>query len=127
MRLLTRNNFFDDAFESLFAPISTSNSTMKTDIIESEKDFTLEIDMAGAKKEEISINFEQGYLTISGKTTQQEDVNYIRRERNTSCSRTYYVGDIDKNSIKAKYENGVLSVVILKEEKLPESTNILID
>ena len=64
MRLLTRNNFFDDAFESLFAPISTSNTTMKTDIIESDKDYTLEIDMAGYKKEDISINFEKGYLTI---------------------------------------------------------------
>ena len=41
--------------------------------------------------------------------------NYIHRERSFSCSRSYYVGDIRKEDIKAKYENGILNVVIPKE------------
>ena len=54
--------------------------------------------------------------------------NYIRRERSCSLSRSYYVGDVDKDAVKAKYENGVLTVEIPKEKPaLPESHNIAID
>ena len=42
---------------------------------------------------------------------------YIRRERSFYASRSYYVGDkVRENDIKAKYENGVLSLVVPKEK-----------
>ena len=54
--------------------------------------------------------------------------DYIRRERSCSVSRSYYVGDIDKEAVKAKYENGVLTIDIPKEKPaLHESHNIVID
>ena len=127
---LRRSNFFDDAFDSLFAPtFSGTSSVMKTDIKEREKEYELSIEMPGFKKENVTINFEKGYLTVSGKNEEKDaDTKYIRRERNVSCSRSYYVGDIDKSAIKAKFENGILSIVIPKEqEKIPESSFIEIE
>ena len=44
--------------------------------------------------------------------------NYIRKERSyEKASRSFYVGDINKDEIKAKFENGVLEITIPKEQK----------
>ena len=52
----------------------------------------------------------------------------MHRERSFSCSRSYYVGDVQKEDIKAKYENGVLNVTVPKlEEKKPAKGLIEID
>ena len=70
-------------------------------------------------KKDINIDLSDGYLTISaGKSDKSEDKhNYIRRERSFSCSRSYYVGDVKKEDVKAKYENGILTVIVPKEER----------
>ena len=131
---LRRNNSYDlfDAFNSLFTPsvFSEKSDVMKTDVKETEKGFLLEVELAGFDKNDIELSFEKGYLTISAETklTEGEDEKYLRRERVTKLSRTYYAGDIDKDQIKAKYENGVLSVDLPKKEKaLPESNKIAIE
>ena len=127
---LKTNNFFDDAFDSLFTPrFSGASSVMKTDIKEREKEYELSIELAGFKKENVTINFEKGYLTVSGKNEEKEEGSkFLRRERTVSCSRSYYVGDIDKSTVKAKFENGVLFITIPKEqEKVHESSFIEIE
>lgn len=131
---LRRNNNYDlfDAFNSLFTPsvFNERSDVMKTDFKETEKGFLLEVELAGFDKNDIELSFEKGYLTISAekKLTEDEGEKYLRRERVTKLSRTYYAGDIDKDQIKAKYENGVLSVDLPKKEKaLPESNRIAIE
>lgn len=126
---LRKTGFFDDAFDSLFAPSYDSGTIMKTDIKETEKEFEISIDLPGFKKENVTLNFDNGYINVSAKKEQEEtEGKYIRRERTLSCSRSYYIGDIDKSSIKAKYENGVLTVTLPKEEeRKPVSTTIAID
>ncbi len=126
---LRKNGFFEDAFDSLFTPSHIDGTIMKTDIKETEKDFEISIDLPGFKKENVSLNFNDGYITVSAKKEQDEtEGKYIRRERTVSCSRSYYIGDIDKSSIKAKYENGVLTITLPKEEeRKPVSTTIAID
>ena len=59
------------------------------------------------------------------KTETDEDKkhNYIRRERSSSLSRSYYVGDVSNESVKAKYDNGILSIEIPKEEPKKELTH----
>ena len=70
-------------------------------------------------KKDIHIDLQDGYLNITANKNEREESgkkeNYIRRERSFSCSRSYYVGDIRKEDIKAKYENGILRVSIPKE------------
>ena len=128
---LTRrsNDLFDEAFENFFRPfyMDSESSFMKTDIKETEKDYVLEVEMPGFDKKDISLKFESGYITISAKKDGSDDSKYIRRERAVSCSRSYYMGDVDEKLITAKYADGVLTVTVPKEKPEESRHNILID
>ena len=121
--------FFDRFF--LRANNCSTSHMMKTDIKENKSDYQLFIELPEVKKEDTRITLENGYLTISA--SKKESVegnkhNYLRRERNCSLSRSYYVGDVKEEEVKAKYENGVLTVEIPKEQpKVPTSHQISID
>ena len=131
-------NMFDDFFgdhNPLFG--KKGRNLMKTDIRETDdaKGYRLAVELPGFKKEEISLDFKDGYLTISaekGLDKDEEDKkgHLLRQERYTgSCSRSFYVGDIKPEDIKAKYEFGVLSVLVPKEDlqKSPVSKAIPIE
>lgn len=116
-----RNNedFFEDTFNSLFRPfyVDQEASVMKTDIRETDSEYVMDVDMAGFDKQNIALKYENGYLTVSAKKSDSDkDVKYVRRERAFSCSRSYYLGDVNEKLIKAKYENGVLQIVVPKEK-----------
>ncbi len=103
-----------------------NHDMMKTDIKEKDDQFELDINLPGYKKENISAELKDGYLTISAhtekKTESEDSGKYIRKERyEGSCSRSFYVGkDVTKEDIKAKYENGILSLVVPKVDKKPK-------
>ncbi len=129
---LTRrnNDIFEDTFNSLFRPfyVDEEATMMKTDIRETEKEYLMDVEMAGFDKKDISLKYESGYLTVSAKKSEKEEnANYIRRERAYSCSRSYYLGDVDEQQIKAKYENGVLGVSVPKEKAEQTSHCITVD
>ena len=126
-------SLFDNMFpfdEKLFTekkdPLYGKNGSrlMKTDVRETEKTYELDIDLPGFKKDEIQIELKDGYLTVSaekGLDKEEEDKKgkYIRKERYAGAlSRTFYLGEeIREEEIKAKFENGILSVSIPKEEE----------
>ncbi len=124
-------NLFDDFFDTVSRPIKAIRQTpvpqvMRTDVKENDKGFTLDIDLPGYKKENISAELKDGYLTVSAKADEEheekaEDGTYIRRERTFgSCSRSFYVGEaIEENDIKAKFEDGILKVFVPKKEIEP--------
>lgn len=126
-------NLFEDFFDDFFKPTFYGNhvSTMKTDIKETKKGYELSVDMPGFDKKDISLNLDNGYLTIEAKREEREedDNNYLRRERNYTCKRSYYVGDaVTEEDVKAKYENGTLVIdVPKKKEKEIIKKNIVID
>ncbi len=125
-------NLFDDFFDSVSRPIKAIRQApvpqvMRTDVKESDKGFTLDIDLPGYKKENISAELKDGYITVSAKTSdeheeKEEDGTYIRRERTFgSCSRSFYVGDeIEESEIKAKFEDGILKLFVPKKEVEPQ-------
>ena len=134
--LVRRNNpvsLFDETFDDFFKPMffNLDSSVMKTDVKENDEGYTLEIEMPGYNKEDIAINLEDGYVSVSARKAEKEEDKankYIRKERSVSCSRTYYVGDVDEKDVKAKFENGVLALAFPKEkEKLPEKRTIAIE
>ena len=135
--LMKRNSnstfdLLDDAINSFFKPmfIEEKQSFMKTDIRETENSYLMDVEVAGFDKKEISLSFEKGYLIIMANKEETSDKNdkYIRRERSCRLSRSYYVGEVNKDAIKAKYENGILQVEIPKKQKEePTAHNILID
>ena len=118
---------FDDSFfTSKKNPLYGKNASrvMKTDIKENEGSYELDIDLPGFKKDEITVELKDGYLTVSaakGLDKDEEDKKgkYIRKERYAGAlSRTFYLGEeIREEEIKAKFENGILSVSIPKEEE----------
>lgn len=123
------DDFMDDAFERNFFggrnPLygKHSKNLMKTDVKETETGYELDIDLPGFKKDEISAHLEDGYLTVSvakgvDKDEKDNEGRYIRRERYSgSMTRSFYVGNaVTEEDIKAKYEDGILSLSIPKKD-----------
>ena len=107
---------------------------MKTDIKECGDNYVLETEVPGYKKEEISIDFEDGYITIAAKKEREEKscnkekdcIKYLRRERYFgNCQRKFYVGEINENDIKASFMDGILTLSFPKESKKKETKRII--
>ena len=99
-----------------------AKNMMKTDIREHDEGYEVDIDLPGFKKDEISIELENGYLTVSaakGLDKDEEDKKgkYIRKERYAGAmQRSFYVGEnLTDEDIKAKYENGILRLSVPKK------------
>lgn len=123
MKMLPSRMFLDDFFNDVDKP-KNFDKMMKCDIYEQDGKYVIEMDMPGVKKEDISMEIEKGYLTISyesKKDSQETDgKKYIRRERYsyTNCSRQFYVGEVDEEAINASFKDGILIITVpLKEEK----------
>ena len=108
---------------------------MKTDVHETETDFEMDMDLPGFKKDQIKINLENGYLTIAASKEHDNEKKrlgkVIRQERYAGAmQRSFYVGDgIDENDVKARFEDGVLSLTFPKEKEpeIPEKKTIMIE
>ena len=124
-------NLFDDfggfPFSSL-THYNNANTMMKTDVKETNNGYELTIDMPGIKKDDITAELKDGYITVSVKSNYSNDDKddegrYIRRERHYgSCSRSFYVGDtVTQDEIKASFSNGILKLTIPKKEDHKQS------
>lgn len=112
------DNFFDD-----FDASKKLDKMMKCDIYEKDGNYNIEMDLPGFKKDNINLDYKDGYLKISAmnETEENDDKKYIRRERSISrCERDFYVGDIDESLIKASFKDGILTITVPKEEKAKE-------
>jgi HSP20 family protein len=130
-------SLIDEAFDNFFQPAifdKFSCAGMKTDIQEFEDRFELAVEVPGFNKEDITLDIKNGYLNIAANKQEKEESEdkkesrYLRRERSYSCNRSYYVGEVEKETVKAKYDNGILTVVVPKQkEKLEKNSRILIE
>ena len=109
---------------------------MKTDVRETDTGYEVDMDLPGFKKDEIKLELNQGTLTVSTQKSlekKDEDQNgkLLRQERYAgSMSRSFYVGDhITEEDVKARYEDGVLHLVVPKKDakKVEENKTILIE
>ena len=95
---------------------------MKTDVKETDEGYELAVDLPGFKKEEIHIELQNGYLTISTEKNlenkEEKEGKLLRQERYTgTMQRSFYVGqNLTEEDITAKYEDGVLKVDLPKKE-----------
>lgn len=113
-----------------------AKNMMKTDVKETESGYQVAVEMPGYDKSEISVELDKGYLTITAakgldKDEKDENGKYIRRERYAgSMQRSFYVGEsVKQEDIKAKYENGVLTLGVPKEDtqKIQQNRYIAIE
>ncbi len=129
---LTKFDVLDDVFNDSFFTKRESN-IMKTDIIEKENNYVLRIDLPGYKKEDIKLELNDDYLTVSASATSESDdsnekENYIHKERfYGKCSRSFYVGNISEEDISASFKDGILSVTFPKENVKNEETKKYIE
>ena len=119
---------FDRDFWGKKNPLYGKNAKnmMKTDIREHDDGYEVDVDLPGFKKDEISLELENGYLTVSAakgldKDEKDKEGKYIRRERYAgACQRSFYVGDdLTEEDIRAKFRHGVLKVTVPKKEVKP--------
>ena len=135
------DEFFDEPWEkSLFGARNPlygkhAKNLMKTDVKETGDHYEVDIDLPGFQKDEIHVDVKDGYLTVSaqkGLDKDEEDKKgrVLRQERYAgACSRSFYVGDVKAEDVKAKYESGVLTVLIPKKEpkKIVSGTSVIVE
>ena len=89
MNLMSKNDFFDDAFGLLDSSFfKNSNNIMKTDISVKDGNYIIEIDVPGLRKEDITIDYDNGYVTISAS----------KEEKKKKMENIFVVKDITENT-----------------------------
>ena len=122
----------DPLFDELFFGNKNKHEVMKTDIKDEGDHYLMKIDLPEVKKENIKLSLEDGYLIVSAKfdynNEDKEKNNYIRHERHYgNCSRSYYLGeDVTEEDIKAKLQDGVLTLNVKKVDPKAKETKKLI-
>ena len=118
------NNLFDYLFSDPVFNVNTTTNRMSTDIKEKENGYELSMEVPGFDKEDLKLDLEDGYLTISAEhnTTNEEKDNeghIIRQERYYgNTKRSFYVGnEVTEQDIQAKYDKGVLNIFVPKKEQ----------
>jgi len=114
-----RNYYLNDYFDLFDKNHYKEKEYMKTDIFEKEKNYIIETELPGIKKENIKVSYENGYLTITAtkNVLTQNSNTYIRRERfYGEIKRSFYIGIKKENDIKATYQNGILQISFPKED-----------
>ena len=128
MNLIPKSFLFDDDFDNFFLPAVKRNNEMKCDIYEKDNKYHIEMDVPGYDKKDINIEVKDGYLTVSASKEQEEKdekKNYIRRERvYGSFSRSFALGDVDIENIDAKFDKGLLTIIIPKQEVVENKKKI---
>ena len=132
MPAIFNDSLFDDFFTDYTPDAKKRNmaavqGVMKTDIKENDKEYELTIELPGYKKENVNAELKDGYLIINATNEkndeEKDEKGYIRKERYYgSCQRSFFVGkNLKEEDIKAKYDNGVLTLTVPKEvDRLPE-------
>ena len=112
--MLPSRMFFDD----LLSDMSVENK-MKCDIYEKDNRIYIELDVPGYTKEDIKIECNKGNIVIKAEKEKKEEENkkYLHRERKIygKIERSFYLDDIDEDSINAEFRDGILRIEISKK------------
>jgi HSP20 family protein len=133
MSLIRRNSYLptssvlDDFFtRDLFnwSDWSSEGGSMpKVNIVENNENFRVEMAAPGMKKEDFQVELDNNMLTISSEVTHESESNneqrFNRKEFSyQSFKRSFYLPNtVEADKIEAKYNNGILSLVIPKKEE----------
>lgn len=130
---ITKFSILDDMFDDSFFT-KREREIMKTDIREKDGNYIIDIDMPGCDKNDIKIELNNGYLTVTATINREvndenKEENYLHQERfYGKCSRSYYAGDnIKEEDIIASFKNGILTLTFPKKMVKDESTKKYIE
>ncbi|MCL1913665.1 MAG: Hsp20/alpha crystallin family protein [Eubacteriaceae bacterium] len=121
-------DFFDDAWNW---PAARSTNHFRIDVRETENEYFVEAEMPGVNREEISVDFNDGHLTISvnkNEDKENKSTNYLHRERHwTGMQRTIHLSEAGDEGVKAKLQDGMLKVEVPKSKKSKPNHRVNID
>ena len=135
------DDWMDFTFQSLASDVDhklygkNAARVMKTDLKEHDDGYELLVDLPGFKKDQIELQLQNGYLTISATKGVEADGKdkkgkIVHQERYTgSMTRSFYIGEnVREEDVKASFEDGVLRLDFPKEKpmSLPEKKKIQI-
>jgi HSP20 family protein len=130
----TFSNLIDKFFnESLSRQGGSAYSFVpRVDIVENEKAFTIHVAVPGVNKEDFKIDLNDNFLTVSGErkfTAEKESQNFRSIETQYGTfSRSFAMPEhVDASKISASYTNGILELVIPKDEKKTLKTTIKVN
>lgn len=116
---------FDDLFRGFFRPVrfegQPQRMTIKMDVKENDKAYTIHADIPGVKKEDIHVSIDGNQVSISAEVKKEkeekEGERVLRSERYYGkVSRTFTLGgDVDDSQSQAKYSDGVLELTLPKK------------
>ena len=126
--MMSENNLFNrllDVFDEPFTSLNTQG--FKVDVKDNGSSYELTADLPGFNKDNVTLNYEHNYLTISAKKEDSHDEkddqdNFIRRERSYGqMSRSFYISNVDERKATAEFKDGVLKVQLpkLQEQAAP--------
>lgn len=138
MSLIRRNTdllpgLWNDVFTpDWFGGVDSNRSNLPAvNILEGEKDFTLELAVPGQKKEDFNVELDNDVLTISMETqseVEDKEAEYTRREfRYSSFKRAFTLPEsVNQEAVKADYKDGILRFTLpKKEEALPKAKRLI--
>ena len=120
--LLDTGRFFPSMLdEDLFDISGGALMIPDANIVEKEKNFKIELAAPGLERKDFKVEVNDGILTISGEKEEEkkeESKNYRRREFSYNSFRRSFTlpENCISDKIDAKYENGILRVLIPKKE-----------
>lgn len=125
------SNEFQNFIDRLTPESINDGFRPKADIVESDKEFKLMLDLPGMSKSEIALAIKDDVLTVKGERVVEltEGETFKKQERKRGgFSRSFALPqDVNAAEIKAKFSNGVLIVSLPKSDILKDATSIPID
>lgn len=127
------DRLFDYMVEQPFGTLSKIGagfSTFRVDVKDQGTFYELTAELPGVRKEDIALNYERDYLTISANREEESEDkgdNYVCRERHFGkIQRSFLISNIDESKVKAQFTDGVLKVELpkLEAEKARKQINI---
>lgn len=117
-------NFLDEVGKCFVD--NNKGSDVRSDVIEYKDRYVVLSDLPGVAKDRVSLSFDKGVLTISIKEAEHDEASYKIKERtrNYNDKKLYFSENVDVDNISAQFENGVLKVTLLKQEKKTKTIKI---
>lgn len=124
------NGFLKNDYDENF--LNECGCKPATNVLEKDKEFRLELQLPGFKKEDVQLNFHENILTVKvelpekGEEKENESSEYQHREFGVySFERKFKVPkDVDAEKIEAHFENGILELTLPKKEEALEKAPV---
>jgi HSP20 family protein len=133
--MLTKRFSYDPFIKLLDDMINDTSSTSittrtpKHNVIENDKEFQIEISLAGVKKDDMNINIDKDIMTIKAERKEIKDVKYNRKQTYFGRYERMFVlpDEVDKENISASFVDGMLKIIVPKDMNNTTSSKKIIE